>query len=464
MSASLAEQLAELTPQDRAYVFEHLTIEQKASLRWDWTFWARANQIEPEGDQWLTWLILAGRGYGKTRTGAETIRDWACGPTPLAGGKYGRFALVAETSADARDVMVEGESGILACHPKAFRPTYEPSKRRLTWPNGAVATLYNAVEPDQLRGPQHDAAWCDELAKWRYAQATWEQLQLGLRIGPLPRCIITTTPRPIPVLKTIMADPTTVITRGSTRENVGNLAPSFMKQIFGLYEGTRLGRQELEAEILDDVPGALWTRRTLDEHRLGDFDDLPDLVRIVVGVDPATTSNDKSNETGIVACGIGPTKDGWPQGYVLDDVSLVGTPEEWAKAAIALYRRLEADCIVAEVNQGGEMVEAVIRSIDPNVPVKQVRATRGKYMRAEPVSSLYEQGRIHHVGAFSTLEDQMCIFTPDFDRSEGSPDRLDALVWAFTNLFGRLIRPLKKEKNQENNPWKQKIGANWMAG
>lgn len=240
-----------------------MTPSQLEELNWDWEFWARPNQLIPKGD-WLTWLLLAGRGFGKTRSAAEAVRALVCGATPLTAGKHARIALVAETAADARDVMVEGESGLLAVHPQEFRPLYEPSKRRLTWPNGALATLYNAVEPDQLRGPQHSLAWCDELAKWRYAQETWDMLQFGLRLGARPQAIIATTPRPIPVLKQIIRQPGTVITRGTTFENRSNLAESFLSQVVSRYEGTRLGRQELSAEILDDIPGALWTRAVID--------------------------------------------------------------------------------------------------------------------------------------------------------------------------------------------------------
>lgn len=458
MSVSLAQKLAGLSAADRQYVVGHLSADQLAELRHEWRFWARPDQMAPEGD-WTTWLILAGRGWGKTRTGAETIRGWVCGSSPLGRGSYGRIALVAETSADARDVLVEGESGLLSIHPADYRPHYEPSKRRLTWPNGAVATLYNAVEPDQLRGPQHDAAWLDEMAKWRYAQETWDQLQFGMRLGDQPRQVITTTPRPLPLLKMVMADPHTVVTRGKTDDNRVNLAEPFLRQIVGRYAGTRLGRQELDAEILDDVPGALWSRRGIDERRVSVS---PDLQRVVIAVDPAITSGEDADETGIIAAGIAKDQDGHTHGYVLDDWSLQGTPEEWARKAVALYRKHNADRIVAEKNQGGEMVETVIRTVDPNVPVTLVHASRGKYVRAEPISALYEQGRVHHVGVHSQLEDQMAAFTPDVDRSTGSPDRVDALVWGLTDLFDDItMRPVKVAP--QNNPWRRKMGAGWMA-
>lgn len=449
--------LASLPEAERKAELSKLSTEQLALLRWRWDFVARPDQLEPEGD-WLTWLILSGRGWGKTRTGAETIRAWVCGDTPLSAGRYSRIALVAETAADARDVMVEGESGLLAIHPRDFRPTYEPSKRRLTWPNGAMATLYNAVEPDQLRGPQHDAAWSDELAKWRYVQDTWDQLQFGLRLGRKPRQLITTTPRPLPLIRGIMADPMTVTTRGRTADNAINLAEPFLKQIEERYAGTRLGRQELDGEILDDIPGALWTRRSIDENRRREPDELE---RIVVAIDPAASSDEGSDETGIVAAGEAPDQDGYRRGYVLADRSLRGSPEEWARAAVSLYRELEADRIVAEKNNGGEMVESVIRAVDRNIPVTLVHASRGKYVRAEPISALYEQGRVHHVGAFPQLEDQMCSFTRDIDRKAGSPDRVDALVWALSELFERMTSRRKTEAPAAVQ--RPQVATGWMG-
>lgn len=337
---------------------------------------------------------------------------------------------MAETAADARDVMVEGESGILSVHPKAFRPLYEPSKRRLTWPNGAVATLYNAVEPDQLRGPQHDGAWCDELAKWRYAGETWDQLQFGLRLGNAPRQVVTTTPRPIPVLRQIMADETTRVTRGSTHENRVNLAATFLAKVVKKYEGTRLGRQELDAEILDDVPGALWTRATFDDLRVS----APvDLVRIVVAVDPSGTKGgeDTGDAIGIVAAGVG--VDG--RAYVLEDASCKLPPAGWGRRAIEVFKRWNADRLIAERNFGGAMVEHVIRSIDPDVSFREVTASRGKVARAEPIAALYEQKKVSHVGAFPELEDEMCSFTAGGYIGAGSPDRADAAVWALTELM-----------------------------
>lgn len=361
-----------------------------------------------------------------------------CGPTPLTGGRYGRVALVAETSADARDVMVEGDSGILGVHPKDFRPLYEPSKRRLTWPNGAVASLYNATEPDQLRGPQQDLAWADELAKWQYARETWDQLQFGLRLGDHPRVAVTTTPRPIPLIREIMEDPKTVTVRGATRDNQANLAPTFMEQILARYEGTRLGRQELNAEILDDVPGALWTRQMIEATRVREA---PEMARVVVAIDPSGTDgkDDEGDDIGIVAAGRG--VDG--RGYVLGDYTCKLSPDGWARRAITAYHRHEADRIVAERNFGGAMVKAVVKSADGDVAYKEVTASRGKVARAEPVSALYEQGRVSHVGGLPALEDEMVLMTASGFLGEGSPNRTDALVWALTEvMLGHVSAPV----------------------
>jgi phage terminase large subunit-like protein len=416
--------LASLTADQKARLVDSLTDEEAAQLLYAWDQWARPNQLEP-GGEWFGWLVLAGRGFGKTRMGAEWVR------ANVEDNRAGRIALIAETSADGRDVIVEGESGILAISPAWNRPKYESSKRRLTWPNGATATLYDAREPDQLRGPQHDLAWLDELAKYRYGQLVYDNLMFGLRLGQRPRWMATTTPRPTELIKRLVVDPGVHTTKGRTRDNLPNLAPNFQQSVIRRYEGTRLGRQELDAEILSDTPGALWIRPKVETLRC----DAPKgLKRIVVGVDPAITSGDGSNETGIVVCGI----DDKNNGYVLDDWTVRGTPEEWARKVISAYRRWEADRIVAEVNQGGDLVEAVIRTVDPSAPVTKVRASRGKFTRAEPISALYEQDRIKHCGVFIELEDQMFGFTPEraAERADGySPDRVDAMVWAFTELF-----------------------------
>lgn len=333
---------------------------------------------------------------------------------------------MAETAADARDVLIEGESGILATSPPWNRPKYEPSKRRLTWPNGAMASTFSGDEPDQLRGPQFDTAWVDELAKYKYPQTAWDNLMFGLRLGMDPRAIVTTTPRPIPIIKELLNDPDTVVTRGSLYENFENLAPSFVAKIKSRYEGTRLGRQEIEGEVLDDNPGALWKREAMiEQHRVTQH---PDLTRVAVAVDPQGST--VSGETGIVGAGMAMQGD-TSHFYTLEDASLSGTPEEWGRAAVTLYHKLKADVLVAERNYGGDMVESVIKTIDRTVNVKLVTASRGKQLRAEPVAAIYEQGRGHHVGTFPLLEDQMCEWEPGLP----SPDRLDALVWAGTELM-----------------------------
>ena len=397
-------------------------------------------------------MVLAGRGFGKTRSSAEWLRSMVCGRTPLAKGNASRIAVVAETAADARDVMVEGDSGILAVHPPDFRPRYEPSKRRLTWPNGAVATLYNGTEPDQLRGPQHDLAVVDELAKYKYAQEAWDMLQFGLRLGDHPRQMVTTTPRPIPIMRQIMADPTTVITRGTTFDNSANLASSFLRQVRLRYEGTRLGRQELDGEVLDDVPGALWNREILDRYRIPRSKRLPDMQRIVVAIDPAAkaqanAANDGTAETGIVVAGLG--VDG--RGYVLDDLSCALGPNGWARRALSAYDMYQADAIVVETNQGGDMVKQTIWSARQGVNVIEVTASRGKVTRAEPIAALYEQGRVSHVGAFPALEDQMMLFTPWGIEGETTADRVDAAVWALTYLFPAIISRPDEDEDDWNS-------------
>ncbi len=422
--------LASLPEALRDELIAALSPAEARALLYDWPFWARPNQLPPDGD-WRVWLLLAGRGFGKTRTGAEMIRARAIARTAR------RLALVAPTAGDARDVMVEGESGILAISPPWERPRYEPSKRRLTWPNGAIATLFSADEPERLRGPQHDAAWCDELASWRYPEA-WDMLMFGLRLGSDPRVVVTTTPRPTKLLRELIADPAAVVTRGKTYENRANLAAAFFGQIIRKYQGTRLGRQELDAELLEDIPGALWNRGIIEGARARVT---PVLVRVVVAIDPAASSKEGADETGIIVAG----KDEDGRGWVLADASGRYQPMEWAKTAISAYRTHGADRIVAEVNNGGDMVEATLRMIEPNAAFAAVRATRGKVTRAEPVAALYEQGRVRHLGVFPQLEDQMCAFTAEAHsnpnaRSVGySPDRVDALVWALTDL---LVAPM----------------------
>ena len=395
----------------------------------DWQVWARPDQLPPPGD-WTTWLVMGGRGAGKTRTGAEWIKALVFGRAPFTTQPYGRIALIGETLSDARDVMVEGVSGLLAIHGKAERPQWQPSRRRLSWPNGAVAQIFSAEDPESLRGPQFDAAWGDELAKWNYAEATWDMLQFGLRLGVQPRQIVTTTPRPTALLKRLLAEPRTVTTHATTRANLANLAPGFLDTIVKRYEGSRLGRQELDGEMIEERADALWQREQLDRLRL---DNAPgELARIVIAIDPPATSGKGADACGIIAAGLG--ADG--ACYVLRDSSLPEvSPTGWATKAIALYHRLKADCIIAEVNQGGEMVTTILAGIDADVPVRAVRANRGKYLRAEPVAALYEQGRIRHVGNLADLEDEMCDFGLDGLSSGKSPDRLDAMVWAITHLL-----------------------------
>lgn len=389
-----------------------------------WRAKARPEQLPPQGSEWNGWLFIGGRGAGKTRTGSE----WIC--EAVETGEAKRIALIAPTAHDARHVMVEGESGILSIAPPWNRPDYEPSRRRLAWKNGAEAYTFSSEEADRLRGPQFDLAWADELAAWTDPQNCWDMLQFGLRLGTHPRWLATTTPRPIRLLKELISRSDVVVSRATTFDNAANLAPTFLEAIRKRYEGTRLGRQELNAELLSDTPGALWHADWIDNGRV---ERLPDLKRIVVAIDPAVSNSEGSDETGIVVAGI----DDGGHGYLLNDCSGRYAPHEWARKAVEAYKRYAADRIIAEVNNGGQMVESTLRMIDHNIPFRAVHASRGKVTRAEPISALYEQKRVSHVGTFSELEDQMCSFTSDFDRNRAgySPDRLDALVWAFTELM-----------------------------
>jgi phage terminase large subunit-like protein len=397
-----------------------------------WELFAHRHQIPPnfapDGAPWLTWLMIGGRGAGKTRAGAEWVRAQALGRAPLAHEAAGRIALVGETEHDVREVMIEGVSGLLSVHARSERPVWTPSRKRLEWSNGAVAHTFSAEDPESLRGPQFACAWSDEMAKWRHAEATFDMLQFGLRLGHQPRQLITTTPRPTPLLKRLMDDRSTVTTRAATVVNAFNLAPTFLQSVMGRYAGTRLGRQELDGEIIEDRPGALWSRALLEQCRVRQA---PPLQRIVVAVDPPVTSSKRADACGIVAAGI--AENGVV--YVLaDDTVASVTPSAWASQAIALWRRLDADALVVEVNQGGEMVRSVINEVDASVPVTSVRASRGKWLRAEPVATLYEQGRVKHAGTFTALEDEMSDFTSSGLSSGHSPDRLDALVWAVASL------------------------------
>lgn len=402
-----------------------LSEDQAYQTLYDWRgFWARKNQLPPEGD-WVFWVCLAGRGFGKTRVGAETVREWAEDPSE-------RILMIAPIASDVREVMLEGPSGLLGCYPHSRRPVYNPSRHLVTFPSGAIGITRSADEPERLRGPQFTKFWADELCAWRYAQEAWDQIMFGFRLQSKQlRGVITSTPKPIKTLKKLIAHPRTVVTRGSSYENRINLSEEYYRSVIAPYEGTRLGRQEIDAEILEDIPGALWNRAIIEATRIK-FSDVRFelLVRVVVAIDPAVTASETSDETGIVVAGLTPT------GHVviLDDLSCKESPLGWARVAVAAYNTRRADRIVGEVNNGGDLVEANIRAVAPNVSYRSVRASRGKALRAEPVSALYEKGRVHHVGILEKLEEQMCSYVPGLPR-EKSPDRMDALVWAVTELL-----------------------------
>ncbi len=402
------------------------------TLQRTWAFMARPEQLPPPGLRWLCWFINAGRGFGKTRAGAETVRGWV---------KLGikSIALIGQDAEDTRKVMVNGPSGLMSvCYPEdrtitgewIGRPVYNPSLKTVTWQNGAVANLYSGEDPDDLRGPQHEKAWVDELAKMRKAQDVLDQLLFGLRLGANPQYVVTTTPRPTKVIRDLMAEDDTVVTSGSTFENANNLNLKFLKALKRKYEGTRLGRQELYAEMLDDVEGAMWTSELIERHRVRL---LPEMQRVVVSVDPsgAKDAKSKSDEIGIIVAGLG--VDG--RGYVLQDFTITGGPSVWARRTIHAYHLWKAARVVAERNFGGALVEAVIRAEDPDVSYKTVWASKGKVARAEPIAALYEQGRVSHVGVHADLEQQLVAFTPSGYLGGGSPDRADALVWALTELM-----------------------------
>ncbi len=421
-------------PQETALEFvEGLNESALLALPWLFEFWALPHQLPPDGD-WRTWVIMGGRGAGKTRAGSEWVRAEVEGARPLDKGRSRRVALVGETIDQARDVMVFGESGILACSPPDRRPVWEAGRKRLVWPNGAEAQVFSAYDPESLRGPQFDAAWVDDLAKWKRAEETWDMLQFGLRLGDAPRQVVTTTPRNVGVLKAIIANRSTVVTRAPTEANRAFLAASFLEEVRARYAGTRLGRQELDGILMEDAEGALWSGVALEAARV---DALPVMSRIVVAVDPPVTGHAGSDECGIVV--VGAVTEGPPQdwcAYVLEDATVsAASPMQWAQAAIDALERHGAERLVAEVNQGGDLVETVIRQIDPLVPYRAVRAAKGKVARAEPVAALYEQGRVRHVRGLGGLEDQMCRMTTRGYEGRGSPDRVDALVWALTELM-----------------------------
>jgi phage terminase large subunit-like protein len=424
--------LQNASSEERDFLLAGLTRGEMTFLNESWHVFAHAHQLPPvlagNNAPWLTWLMIGGRGAGKTRAGAEWVRAQAMGRPPLAYEVAERIALVGETEHDVREVMIEGVSGLMEIHERHERPIWMPSRKRLEWSNGAVAQVFSAEDPESLRGPQFSCAWSDEMAKWRHAEAAFDMLQFGLRLGSQPRQMITTTPRPTALLKRLMGDPTTVTTRAATVVNAFNLAPTFLQSVMGRYAGTRLGRQELDGEIIEDRPDALWSRALLEQCRVRDA---PPMQRIVVAVDPPVSSGKRADACGIVAAGI--AEDGIVYVMADDTVSSV-TPTAWANKAIALWRRLQADALVVEVNQGGEMVRSVINEVDHTVPVTPVRALRGKWLRAEPVATLYEQGRVKHAGSFAALEDEMCDFASSGLSSGHSPDRLDAMVWAVASL------------------------------
>ncbi len=421
---TLTERLLALSHDERSAALAGLSRLELEALHWCWPMWARQDQLPPPGD-WRTWLLLGGRGSGKTRSSVEWVR------AQIEAGRRVQVGIVGPTSDAVRRIQIEGPSGLLSVCPPWNRPSYEPSTRRVVWESGAVCHLFSAEEPDRLRGPNLDAAWADEITSWADAPTVWDMLQFCLRVpgpkGDAPQCVVSTTPKMQRLLKAILNAPSTVVTRAKTSDNAANLDPSTLAYYREKYGGTTLGRQELDAELLEDLEGALWTRAMLDACRV--YVAPPSLRRVVVAVDPAGGSSKSNAETGLIVAGR--ADDG--HGYVLADQSGRYTPDGWARRAVDLYRTYNADRIVCEQNYGGAMVEATIRSVDASVPVKLVVASRGKAIRAEPVVSFYEQKRVHHVGMFPEMEDQLCGWDPA--GSDPSPDRLDALVWAVSELM-----------------------------
>jgi phage terminase large subunit-like protein len=435
MGKSLMETVASLSPEERRAVLANVDMD---ALQWDWSAWARPEQMPPDTKDWSIWLYLAGRGAGKTRSAAEWVREKA---------KYTnegqlRFALVARTAADVRDVIVEGESGIISVSPPSEKPHYEPSKRRLTWPNGNTATLFTADEPDGLRGPQCHYAWADELAAWRQTpdaagMTSWDNLRVSARLGSNPQIIATTTPKRVPVLYNLISEAEktgrVIVSKGSTLDNAGNLSEAYLQAITGVYEGTRLAQQELYGEMLDDVEGALWTIEMIESARQGILP--PQAPLRVIGVDPSVAENPR-DECGIIVCASTADRDLYKRhAWILEDASIHGSPEVWANKVVEMARRWGAP-VVAEVNQGGALVRNAINAIDPNVKVLEVHSKYGKALRAEPIVLSYEQQRVHHIGYLVDLESQMTSWIPE--NASKSPDRVDALVHALTAL---LIKP-----------------------
>lgn len=438
----LRKNLRRLTKQQIEKFATNLDEEQLEKLYFDWYLWARDDQLPPNlqpptsekyAKEWQNWILLGGRGAGKTRAGAEWVRAMALGIEPFAKSPAWRIALVGETFNDVREVMLEGDSGLLNIHPRHQKPTYIASRKRLEWPNGAIAQLFSAEEPESLRGPQFHAAWCDEFAKWQYDEDVWDMLQFGMRLGEHPQIVITTTPRNRKKLKDILAMPNSYVSRASTFANKQNLAGTFLRTIDANYAGTNLGRQELYGELIEDNEGALWTYELIEDLRRNrknyDFDDFE---RIILAIDPPATSHKKSNACGMIVAAIDDNR----HAYILADVTMQAvSPIVWAQKAVQVYHEFNVDRIVAEVNQGGEMVETILRTIDPQISYAGVFAKKNKKSRAEPVAALYEQGKVHHLGMFEQLEDEMCQFDHFIMSSKNSPDRVDALVWAVSHLL-----------------------------
>ncbi len=434
-TASLQAQLLALDDEALRTATDGFSLDDQALISSHWLFKARPQQLPPvlaaNGLPWRVWLILAGRGFGKTRAGAEWVRGVA-ESDPSA-----RIALVAGSLHEGRSVMVEGESGLLAVADPDQRPLWEVSRRRLVWPNGAQAFLYSAEDADSLRGPQHSHAWCDEFAKWPKPQEAWANLVMGLRLGSHPQTVVTTTPRALAPLKEMLGDPHTAVSRGATADNAVHLPPGFLDVLNQRWGGTRLGRQELEGALIEDVEGALWTRDWLEALRVHAA---PELVRVVIGVDPSVSATGAGDACGIIVAAL--ARSG--SFYVLADATLAGaSPLQWAHSVVAAAARYDADRIVAEANNGGALVAAILQQVDAAVPVELVHAARGKVARAEPVALLYEQGRVHHVGSLPDLEDELCglCLGGRYAGPGRSPDRADALVWALAALAQPTVRP-----------------------
>lgn len=432
--------IAGLSPAERRAAIKAMKLSPAEAdrLMTSWRLWARDEQLA-RSHGWDTWLVMAGRGFGKTRTGAEWVhrRAWT--------HHHARIAIVGPTHHDVRSVMIEGPSGLLNTGDPDRRPTYEPSRKRLEWGNGAVGLIFSADEPETLRGPQFAAAWGDEVGRWPNGVVLWDNLRLGLRESPLPQVVLTTTPRPTELLKRLLAaerngDGRVVVTRGRTADNIDNLPRAFIEAVNEMYAGTTLGRQELDGELIEEVEGALWTRALIEGARVGAT---PEMRRVVVGVDPPASAGEGADACGIVVCGLG--TDG--RGYVLADASLRSpVPNGWANAVARAYHGFAADRVIAEANNGGDMVAGVLRAVDAGLPIRGVRASRGKSARAEPVAALYAAGRVSHAGVFPELEDELCgLTTGGAYRGPGrSPDRADALVWALSELMLKPKRPMPR--------------------